>query len=154
MVESRPAGDISRVFVGRQQELVVLEAALDVALTGHGRIVMLAGEPGIGKSRIPMTISSAGKFTNAPTNAPIPNMISPKASNNPMMVAMSMHTPHGGKSARQRGFHPPATDSNPAALRGWTHGWTAFQEGRRVVERGQRSFPAPEPSLPGPERSG
>ena len=38
-------------FVGRQRELAVLTAALDNALLGNGQIVMLAGDPGIGKTR-------------------------------------------------------------------------------------------------------
>ncbi len=38
-------------FVGRQRELEVLQAAFEQACAGHGRIVMLAGEPGIGKTR-------------------------------------------------------------------------------------------------------
>ncbi|MCI0904140.1 MAG: AAA family ATPase, partial [Chloroflexi bacterium] len=44
--ESRESG-----FIGRQQELAVLTAALDEALAGRGQLVMLAGEPGIGKTR-------------------------------------------------------------------------------------------------------
>ncbi len=51
MTESRPAGAIGRVFVGRQREMAELMAALDDALAGRGRMVMLAGEPGIGKTR-------------------------------------------------------------------------------------------------------
>jgi DNA-binding CsgD family transcriptional regulator len=43
-----PARD---VFVGRHQEMAELRAALDDALSGRGRLVMLAGEPGIGKTR-------------------------------------------------------------------------------------------------------
>jgi predicted ATP-dependent serine protease len=39
------------VFVGRQAELGVLQAALEDALAGRGRLVMLVGEPGIGKTR-------------------------------------------------------------------------------------------------------
>jgi DNA-binding CsgD family transcriptional regulator len=39
-------------FVGRQRELEALRAALDQAIAGQGRIVMVAGEPGIGKTRI------------------------------------------------------------------------------------------------------
>ena len=39
------------VFVGRHQELADLSATLEDALNGYGRIVMLAGEPGIGKTR-------------------------------------------------------------------------------------------------------
>jgi class 3 adenylate cyclase len=38
-------------FVGRQRELKVLRAAFEQACAGRGRIVMLAGEPGIGKTR-------------------------------------------------------------------------------------------------------
>jgi class 3 adenylate cyclase/DNA-binding CsgD family transcriptional regulator len=39
------------MFVGRQHELEVLRGAFEQACAGHGRIVMLAGEPGIGKTR-------------------------------------------------------------------------------------------------------
>ncbi len=38
-------------FVGRQRELGELGAALDDAIAGRGRMVMLVGEPGIGKTR-------------------------------------------------------------------------------------------------------
>ena len=41
----------NRIFVGRQQELADLKAALEESLTGRGRLVILAGEPGIGKTR-------------------------------------------------------------------------------------------------------
>jgi DNA-binding SARP family transcriptional activator len=40
------------VFVGRKRELAQLVRALDDALAGEGRLVLLAGEPGIGKSRL------------------------------------------------------------------------------------------------------
>ena len=58
MVESQrpnnPAPGVSPfrgTFVGRQREMARLKAALEEALAGHGRLVMLAGEPGIGKTR-------------------------------------------------------------------------------------------------------
>jgi class 3 adenylate cyclase len=38
-------------FVGRQQELAALQQALERAGTGHGQVVALVGEPGVGKSR-------------------------------------------------------------------------------------------------------
>ncbi len=44
--ESRQSG-----FIGRQREMATLTAALDDLLTGRGQMVMLAGEPGIGKTR-------------------------------------------------------------------------------------------------------
>jgi DNA-binding SARP family transcriptional activator len=40
------------VFVGREPELAELVAGLDDAYAGHGRLVILVGEPGIGKSRL------------------------------------------------------------------------------------------------------
>ncbi len=41
----------TETFIGRRRELEVLRDAFDEACAGHGRIVMLAGEPGIGKTR-------------------------------------------------------------------------------------------------------
>ena len=38
-------------FVGRQQEMADLKSALEDAMSGRGRVLMLAGEPGIGKTR-------------------------------------------------------------------------------------------------------
>lgn len=40
------------IFVGRQQELSLLCAALDEAASGHGQVVVLTGEPGIGKTTL------------------------------------------------------------------------------------------------------
>src|SRR5262249_208759 len=39
-------------LVGRQQELEVLHQALTQAQTGHGQVVALVGEAGVGKSRL------------------------------------------------------------------------------------------------------
>ena len=47
--ERTPAGS---GFVGRARELATLDAALDDALAGNGRLALVAGEPGIGKSRL------------------------------------------------------------------------------------------------------
>jgi class 3 adenylate cyclase len=39
-------------FVGRRQEMEQLKASLESALSGQGTLAMLAGEPGIGKTRL------------------------------------------------------------------------------------------------------
>ena len=39
-------------FVGREEEAAALEAALGRALEGHGGVVAVLGEPGVGKSRL------------------------------------------------------------------------------------------------------
>jgi eukaryotic-like serine/threonine-protein kinase len=46
------------VFVGRRAELGELVTALDGAIAGRGRLVLLAGEPGIGKSRLAEALSA------------------------------------------------------------------------------------------------
>jgi len=49
----KPTSEVSRrPFVGRDRELAELVAGLDGAFAGTGRLVLLAGEPGIGKSRL------------------------------------------------------------------------------------------------------
>ncbi len=39
-------------FVGRQQELTQLETIVERAVTGHGQLLVIAGEAGVGKSRL------------------------------------------------------------------------------------------------------
>jgi|TARA_B100000809_G_C14723266_1_gene382199 predicted ATPase len=52
------SGRTSQIFVGRQRELAALTAAIDDALEDRGQIVMLAGEPGIGKTRTAQKLAS------------------------------------------------------------------------------------------------
>ena len=50
---TQPPAQAPRIpFVGRERELSELSASLDDACAGHGRLVLLVGEPGIGKSRL------------------------------------------------------------------------------------------------------
>jgi DNA-binding SARP family transcriptional activator len=46
-----PAGE-GAPFVGRAEELAILEEALAAALGGRSRVVMVSGQPGIGKTRL------------------------------------------------------------------------------------------------------
>src|SRR5215207_8912657 len=45
-------------FVGRSAELAGLRTALDAALAGQGRLVLVSGEPGIGKTRLAQELSN------------------------------------------------------------------------------------------------
>jgi class 3 adenylate cyclase len=47
-----PGRRVPQFFVGRSLELDRVQRAVDDALGGHGSLVMLAGEPGIGKTRL------------------------------------------------------------------------------------------------------
>jgi hypothetical protein len=46
------------VFVGRQREMEALRSALEEALSGQGRLMMLVAEPGIGKTRMAQELST------------------------------------------------------------------------------------------------
>ena len=52
-------------FVGREEELTDLKAALEDAMAGRGRLVMLAGEPGIGKTRTAQEVVSYAEILGA-----------------------------------------------------------------------------------------
>ena len=56
------AGD---VFVGRRREMGELKAALEQALSGNGRLVMLVGEPGIGKTRTAQELATYARIRGA-----------------------------------------------------------------------------------------
>ena len=55
----------AEIFVGRRRELEALCAALDAACEGHGRLALLAGEPGIGKTRTALELTAQASKHNA-----------------------------------------------------------------------------------------
>ncbi len=59
------ANQSQQIFVGRQREMSELTAALDDAMSGNGRLVMLAGEPGIGKTRIAEELADRARSLGA-----------------------------------------------------------------------------------------
>jgi tetratricopeptide (TPR) repeat protein len=54
----RRTADLRGVFVGRSAELALLRAALDDVCAGQTRIVLVAGEPGMGKTRIAQELAA------------------------------------------------------------------------------------------------
>src|SRR3712207_7735323 len=48
-------------LVGRQREMDELKVTLEEALSGHGQLVMLVGEPGIGKTRTAQELAAHAK---------------------------------------------------------------------------------------------
>ena len=52
-------------FVGRQHEMAQLNSAMDDAISGQGRLITLAGEPGIGKTRTAQELASYAESLGA-----------------------------------------------------------------------------------------
>jgi DNA-binding CsgD family transcriptional regulator len=59
------ATSMSGAFVGRQREMAELKGALEEALSGQGRLVMLVGEPGIGKTRTAQELTAHAEAKGA-----------------------------------------------------------------------------------------
>jgi AAA ATPase-like protein len=58
MLEVSPFSFAERTaFAGRESERSTIRAAIDRALTGHGSVVMVAGGPGVGKTRLAMEMA-------------------------------------------------------------------------------------------------
>ena len=64
-VTAEPTRPADTVFVGREQELDDLGAVLDEALTQRGRVLLISGEPGIGKSTLADQIAAEGRRRGA-----------------------------------------------------------------------------------------
>lgn len=62
-VASKPWTD--SVFVGREREMAELQRSLDDAVSGRGRLVLLVGEPGIGKTRTANELADYARLRNA-----------------------------------------------------------------------------------------
>jgi predicted ATPase len=59
------ATDIGTAIIGRDGELAELRAGLLEALAGRGRLFLVAGEPGIGKTRLADQVSVEARDRSA-----------------------------------------------------------------------------------------
>ena len=57
-------------FVGREAELNELLAGLEAAVAGRGRLFLVSGEPGIGKSRLADELIARGRLSRCPRSSP------------------------------------------------------------------------------------
>jgi predicted ATPase len=51
-------GSKSSAIIGRDREMSALAAELDAAASGHGTLVLIAGEPGVGKTRLMVELAA------------------------------------------------------------------------------------------------
>jgi DNA-binding SARP family transcriptional activator len=61
----RPGRRAAGLFVGRERELAELRAALEDAAAGRGRLFLVSGESGIGKTRLADEVASRAKDAGA-----------------------------------------------------------------------------------------
>ena len=64
-VAAAASADPQRIFVGREAESSRLNEALSATLDGHGSVVAVVGEPGIGKTRLVSEFSDAARRLGA-----------------------------------------------------------------------------------------
>jgi DNA-binding winged helix-turn-helix (wHTH) protein len=133
------AGTGAPAFVGRDDTLHVLRAALDHALAGSGRVVLIVGEPGIGKTRTLEELAvearrrgmrwRAGRCfeaEGAPPFRPFASLLRDlpqRGSDDPLRALVAEGTPldvlgaAGGEQARFRWFDAVASELRRAAAR-------------------------------------
>jgi signal transduction histidine kinase len=69
VADHRPLVDIGGTLVGRDRDVAELERLLDEARGGHGAVVVISGEEGIGKSRLMAELKLRAQTSGDPTYA-------------------------------------------------------------------------------------
>jgi DNA-binding winged helix-turn-helix (wHTH) protein/tetratricopeptide (TPR) repeat protein len=62
-----PSTELQDVFVGRSAAFAVLDAGMREACAGHGRVLLVVGEPGIGKTRTMLEFAQRATVAGAET---------------------------------------------------------------------------------------
>src|SRR5215831_10721196 len=62
---SPPAWSADGSFIGREREMEELRTGLEDACSGRGRLLLLTGEPGIGKTRTANELATYARRRNA-----------------------------------------------------------------------------------------
>ena len=94
----------TRAFVGRERDLEELKLVLDEAVSDRGSLVLLAGEPGIGKTRlacVALTRDNAGHVTAARSNKHTTGTLNGTSSY--QLFANATYTPWGAPFGRLLG---------------------------------------------------
>ena len=73
-------------FIDRHREIADLETVLEEALSGHGRLVMLAGQPGIGKTRTAQELAARAEQRGAKTLWRLTETINAHTEGNPFFM--------------------------------------------------------------------
>ena len=66
-----PASHRNTIFVGRQRELAALGECLAAAAHGEGGIALVAGEPGIGKTRLLAELADRARTADRVPEKPV-----------------------------------------------------------------------------------
>ena len=64
-IAPNPLDRLADVFVGREAEIETLRGGVDDALSGRGRVLLLVGEPGIGKTRTSEELTTYARMRGA-----------------------------------------------------------------------------------------
>ncbi len=100
----------SGVFVGRERELERLRASLDGALAGRGSLVMLVGEPGIGKTRTTQELETYARMRGAKVLWGRANENADAPPYWPWVQAVSNYRDQTEEEVRRRQYEPYAVE--------------------------------------------
>jgi predicted ATPase len=116
----------SAALVGRSQEVALLDRLLDDAARGRGAVVVVRGEPGVGKSRLLLELVESARASGTP--ALVGRAVEGGGAFRPLADALLSHQRTSGL--------PPASTLGPfaGALARLVPGWSAQQEDQPAAD--------------------